>query len=241
MSGAGEMMDSVAQKNIRISRRYLVVALGVLLLAGCATIPPTNVHQPMSARPSARPVAPTGDGAIYQSGYTHVTLFEDRHAQNVGDTLTVLISESDSASSQNNKSETHSGSSSFKMNPNVFSSSANAGTNTSLLASSTANKSEDKGSDTNSGAFTGTITVTVTEVLPNGNLVVSGEKQVAVGNNTEYLRLSGVVNPVMITAANTVNSTQIADARVEYKGDQSIDEAGIMSMLARFFLSVAPF
>ncbi|HCA26438.1 MAG TPA: flagellar biosynthesis protein FlgH [Betaproteobacteria bacterium] len=226
-------------------RRYLgwygATLFAVLSLAGCATEPSTNVHQPMSARPAPRPVAPVGNGAIYQSGYTHVALFEDRRAHNVGDTLTVLISENDSASSQNNKSETHSGSSSFTMNPNIFSSSANTGTNTSLLTSATANKAVDKGSDTNSGAFTGIITVTVTEVLPNGNLVVSGEKQVAVSNKTEYLRLSGVVNPTTITASNTVNSTQIADARVEYKGDQSIDKAQFMSMLARFFLSVAPF
>jgi flagellar L-ring protein precursor FlgH len=88
---------------------------------------------------------------------------------------------------------------------------------------------------------TGTITVTVIEVLPNGNLMVSGEKQIAVNQNTEFIRLSGVVNPVNITAANAVNSTQLADARIESKGKQSMDTAQIISLLSRFFISLVPF
>jgi flagellar L-ring protein precursor FlgH len=65
--------------------------------------------------------------------------------------------------------------------------------------------------------FTGTITVTVIEVLPNGNLLVSGEKQVAIGHGQEYIRLSGIVNPYFVNASNTIASSQIADARIEYK------------------------
>jgi flagellar L-ring protein precursor FlgH len=81
----------------------------------------------------------------------------------------------------------------------------------------------------------------VIEVLGNGNLVVSGEKQVAIAQGTEYIRLSGVVNPYFINAANTIASSQLADARIEYKESGTISEAQVMGWLARFFLSVLPF
>ena len=89
--------------------------------------------------------------------------------------------------------------------------------------------------------FTGSITVTVIEVLPNGNLLVSGEKQVSIAQGTEYIRLSGIVNPIFITPANSIASSQVADARIEYKESGSISEAQVMGWLARFFLSVLPF
>ncbi|MDP1935016.1 MAG: flagellar basal body L-ring protein FlgH, partial [Nitrosomonas sp.] len=83
-------------------------------------------------------------------------------------------------------------------------------------------------------------TVTVIEALPNGNLVVSGEKQIGINQGQEFIRLSGVVNPVHIMA-NTISSTQVADARVEYRANGYLDEAQTMGWLSRFFLSVTPF
>jgi flagellar L-ring protein precursor FlgH len=90
-------------------------------------------------------------------------------------------------------------------------------------------------------SFKGAITVTVVEVLANGHLVVAGEKQVAINNDTEYIRLAGVVNPAQITAGNTINSTQLANAQFESKNTQSIDTSQVGSMLARFFLTILPF
>jgi flagellar L-ring protein precursor FlgH len=78
-------------------------------------------------------------------------------------------------------------------------------------------------------------------VLENGNLLVSGEKQVAIGHGQEYIRLSGVVNPTFISATNTIASSRVADARVEYKESGYISEAQVMGWLARFFLSFMPF
>ena len=111
---------------------------------------------------------------------------------------------------------------------------------TSFTASS-ALKNDNKDTNSNSNSFTGSITVTVIEVLPNGNLMVSGEKQIAINNNTEFIRLSGVVNPVNISSANVVSSTQIADARIENKAKQSMDAAQIVSLLSRFFVALLPF
>ena len=78
-------------------------------------------------------------------------------------------------------------------------------------------------------------------MLTNGNLLVSGEKQVAINQANEYIRFSGVVTPYTITGSNTVLSTQVADAHIEYKGANHIDMSVVMSMLGRVFLSVLPF
>ena len=82
--------------------------------------------------------------------------------------------------------------------------------------------------------------LTVLDVLPNGNLVVSGEKQISLDKSIEYIRFSGVVSPETIVG-NTVSSTQVADARVEYRTNSHYDTAELMSELARFVQSLAPF
>jgi flagellar L-ring protein precursor FlgH len=82
--------------------------------------------------------------------------------------------------------------------------------------------------------------VTVVDVLENGNLVVSGEKQVAFDRGTEFVRFSGVVNPDTIMLGNVVPSTKVADARIEYRTNSQLDAAQVASILARFFLSFSP-
>ena len=84
------------------------------------------------------------------------------------------------------------------------------------------------------------ITVTVTGVLPNGNLMVSGEKQMGINQGNEFVRFSGVVNPSTVSSQNTVFSTQVADAKIEYSAKGYIDEAQNMGSLQRFFLNVSP-
>jgi len=106
---------------------------------------------------------------------------------------------------------------------------------------SDASKFGGKGDAAANNAFTGTITATVIEVLSNGNLLVSGEKQIAINQGNEFIRFSGIVNPVYVTGSNTVQSTQVADARVEYRANGYIDEAQTMGWMQRFFLTVLPF
>jgi flagellar L-ring protein precursor FlgH len=78
-------------------------------------------------------------------------------------------------------------------------------------------------------------------VLGNGNLMVSGEKQMMINQGTEFIRFSGVVNPRTVSGNNSVASTQVADARIEYSAKGYIDEAQTMGWLQRFFLNVLPF
>ena len=108
------------------------------------------------------------------------------------------------------------------------------------VAANTSNAFSGKGDTANENAFTGTITVTVISVLPNGNLVVAGEKQIGINHNLEFIRFSGVVNPVTLQAGNIVESTKVADARLEYTGKGYIDEAQRMGWMSRFFLNFLP-
>lgn len=215
-----------------------ILLLSLALLAACQTVPPTNVHQPMSARPAMRPALPGGNGAIFQAGYSR-PLFEDRRARYVGDTITIKITENTAAST--------------KSNANVERSSAVSGSIAGLPGAAgralngiapevtSSNTFDAKGDAANNNVFTGTLTATVIEVLANGNLLVSGEKQLAIGQQNEYIRVSGVINPSFVSIANEIDSAKIADARIEYKSAGYISEAQVMGWLARFFLSVLPF
>ena len=220
-------------------KRFESIVLATAILAGCTTIPPVAVHQPMTARPAPAPEAPGGNGSIYQAGYTNRSLFEDRRARNVGDTLIITINEKISASKKSSTTADRKGSSSMDV-PLLGGLSA-ANILKTPISGSSDSTFEGKGDSSANNAFTGTIAVTVIEVLPNGNLLVSGEKQMNINQGGEFIRFSGVVNPANVSAANSVSSTQVADARMEYKGTGYIDEAQTMGWLARFFLSVLPF
>ncbi len=209
------------------------------LLGGCVSVPPAAVHQPMTARPVPAAQPPGGNGAIYQSGYTARSLFEDRRARNVGDTLIITINEKISASKESSSSTSRKGDTSLSVSALGGLSGANV-LRTPVTAAAE-NTFEGKGDSSAKNAFTGTIAVTVIEVLPNGNLLVSGEKQMNINQGGEFIRFSGIVNPMNIGSTNSVSSTQVADARMEYKGTGYIDEAQTMGWLSRFFMSVSPF
>jgi flagellar L-ring protein precursor FlgH len=153
--------------------------------------------------------------------------------------MTIVIAETTSASTQSNTSVSRSGSVNASI-PTVVGLPLKSLQGMNLSAQS-ATTFAGEGDAAANNVFTGNIAVTVIEVLPNGNLLVSGEKQVSIGHGTEYIRLSGVVNPYFISTANTISSANVADARIEYKETGAISEAQVMGWLARFFMSVLPF
>jgi flagellar L-ring protein precursor FlgH len=220
--------------------RYLPSIVPLLaLLAGCVTTAPTTaIHQPMSVRPEARAYIAPSSGAIFNVASAR-PLFEDRRARFVGDTLTIAIAEKVQASKKSENKTTRSQAVDVTV-PTIIGLPFKGAQGTALSASDT-NNFTGSGQNTSSNDFTGTITVTVIEVYPNGNLLVSGEKQIGLKEGEEFVRFSGVVNPNTITSANTVTSTQIADARIEYKANGFIDSAQVMGWLGRFFLTFLPF
>ena len=212
-----------------------------LLLGGCAQMPREPlVQQPMTARAETqlRPTVPV-NGSIYRTGFGAQALFEDRRPRFVGDILTILVSENINASKNSAADASRSGSAATTLGviPKIF-----GGLLGGLDAEASGkNVMSAKGGANSRNTFNGVITVTVVEVLSNGNLLVSGEKQMLINQGTEFIRFSGVVNPRTVSANNTVPSTQIADARIEYSAKGYIDEAQTMGWLQRLFLNVLPF
>ncbi len=224
---------------IPLIKLLLAAGIATFALAGCAITPPTSVHQPMSARPLVQPAPVEANGGIYQASFRQMPLFEDRRARTVGDTLIVTLNEKTNASKKSNSNASRTGSSSFTVP--IVSGLPGKSFQGAKLDANSANTFDGKGESTSNNDFTGTITVTVIEVLPNGNLRVSGEKQVGINQGSEFIRFSGVVNPTTIVNSNTVSSVQVADARLEYRANGYVDEAQTMGWLARFFQSVLPF
>jgi flagellar L-ring protein precursor FlgH len=225
--------------------RAIALLAATVLLAGCAATPETQIRTPLTARP--QPVAAHADnnGAIFQAAAIQARpgmgLFEDRRAKRVGDILTVNLVEKTEAKRKSETTDERKANGSIDIpSPTVL------GRSVGLLGDTTwepaaSNKIELKDNETNTNEVKGSITVTVVEVLANGNLMVAGEKQVRVNQDTEYIRLAGVVNPNQITASNTVNSTQMADVQLESTNSQKFDKSQMAGMLARFFLTILPF
>ncbi len=212
----------------------------VAFAAGCSMMtPPATVHQPMTARPVPLPRTVANAGAIYQPDSARLVLFDDRRALFVGDTITIVIEEKTSASKKSSSDANRTGSTKITV-PTVSGVPFKTFQGADIEASSS-NKFAGQGDASSNNLFTGNLTVTVIEVISNGNLLVSGEKQVTINHGTEFIRFSGVINPIYITGTNTVSSTRVADARIEYRGNGYIDEAQNMGWLSRAFMTVWPF
>lgn len=211
-----------------------------VLLAACASAPPTNVQQPMSARPAYRAAeTAAANGSIFQ-GAGGRSIFEDRRARYVGDTLIINVVEKNTASTKSNTKAARD--SAMTAGVNTYTGLPGKGLIPGVgLDLASTNDFDSSGESKADNTFTSTITATVVDVLPNGNLLVSGEKQVAINQGSEFIRFSGVVNPSTITTSNSVNSSQVADARIEYKQNGYIAENQQPGWLARFFLNVLPF
>ena len=220
-----------------------VASVLTLGLSGCATEPAPRsiISQPSTARPAEAIADPEPTGGIYQTrpGYGYRPIFEDRRARQVGDTIIVTLNESTSATKKSSADASRATSSALTISP--ISKLPTLGLAGASLTGTDTTKFAGAGDAAATNTFTGTITVTVIEVLSNGNLVVSGEKQIAVNQGTEFIRLAGVVNPENILTGNTVSSTQIADAKLEYKANGFINDAQEMGWMQRAFLKVSPF
>ncbi len=112
--------------------------------------------------------------------------------------------------------------------------------NRASVAGSSDNTFSGAGTVANSNDFSGTITAVVTAVLPNGSLLIAGEKQIGVNHNVDVLRFSGQVDPRMIQSGNVVASAQVANVRIEQRGRGAQADAQGMGWLSRFFLNVLP-
>jgi flagellar L-ring protein FlgH len=218
--------------------RGALVLLAVLALSGCGYLAPrVDVADTKPPQPAAMPQPVAGNGSIFQAG-NYRPLFEDHRARLVGDTLTVAIVEKVSASAKSTSSLDKSGAiaGSVAAFPGISPNAMRRAT----AEGSGSNTFNGKGATENSNEFAGTITVVVRGVLPNGHLLIAGEKQIGVNENVDVLRFSGQVDPRAIQPGNSVPSASIANVRLEQRGRGQQSEAQAMGWLGRVFLNLAP-
>ena len=220
--------------------RSLILVAVAALLGGCETMQPKVDLAPAQpvryAQPAAAPVVPSGSlfqAASYRPG------FEDPRARLPGDLVTVQIVERVTASQSSSASIDRSGEISGGVSAFPF-------LKTPLLdklniGAQSDNSFSGDGKNQNNNNFSGSITTTVQEVLPNGHLVVVGEKQIGVNQNVDVLRFSGTIDPRVMQPGSIINSTQVANVRIESRGRGSQGEVQAQGWLGRFFNKVTPF
>ena len=219
-----------------------------LLASGCALSPnaPPPVDMPVATTPPVlQPrdeVAQAPSGSLFNAS-RYRPAFEDRRARIVGDLVTVQIVESVTARQNQDSGVARKNSLGAGVSALPF---FKGGATQTIKDSLNAELSSDasfsgKGSTSNVNTFSGTISTTVVEVLPNGHLVVAGEKQVGVNQNVDVLRFTGTVDPRSLRPGSMVASNQVANVRVESRGRGQGSEAQSIGWLSRFFLNVMPF
>jgi flagellar L-ring protein precursor FlgH len=215
-------------------------ALALLLFVpACA-----HVAQPTStwdAPPAVEVAAVASDGGIaYRGG----SVLSGRRALGPGDLLTVAIRQSTQADTRaatqlSRKGETALGISALL---GLESQLGKLGlTPSALISTSSQNDYDGLGGTNRSGALAGTLTVRVLSVLPGGQLDVAGRAATKVNDEVQVLTLRGVVDPRSVTAENEVDSSAIADLRVEYGGIGVVSAKQRPGWLARVFDLVTPF
>jgi flagellar L-ring protein FlgH len=226
---------------IRIAGVVSLLALQ-LLSFGCV-MGGTRPDPDYAAVRPAEPVSSTlPDGTIYRAGFG-LRLFEDNRAREVGDILIVILMESTDA--QKSASTDASKQSNLAVsNPTLFGTPVNLGNSGISNLQFGADSTQDfkgSGSSSQSNSLNGSIGVVVSEVLSNGNLVVRGEKIIALNQGDEHVRLSGIVRAQDISPDNTVLSTQVANANISYGGKGTVNAANVLGFLSKFFFLFLPF
>ncbi len=221
-------------------QRTVLLLCATAALAGCETMQPKVELAP--ARPVEYVQVPQAQGAPTGSLFRPATYrpgFEDPRARLPGDTITIQITERVTASQNSSASIDRSANASAGVSAFPLLSAATLGKLD--VGAQSNNQFEGEGKSEANNTFNGSITATVQEVLPNGHLVVVGEKQIGVNANVDVMRFSGTVDPRTIRPGNVVTSTQVANARIESRNRGAQGEAMSIGWLARFFLSVMPF
>jgi flagellar L-ring protein FlgH len=223
----------------------LVLGLG---LAGCQSAP--SAKDDMLASLQHLPgdtlsEPPVSNGAIFQSdarGLPELSLFRDHRPWQVGDIVTVQITEAASATknvSQNiNRNDNNAGTANAQLGW-PLSASGSPTSYTANLSNTTANGLQGNGATAQSDSFAATMSTMVQRIRPNGDLVIAGEEQVQLVGGKEYIRLAGVVRPEDVPNTNVVQSQQMAEAHIEFSGDGETYLAPKMGFLQRLFLSVS--
>lgn len=231
----------------KLNIHLLVGLMCILLLSGCASRS-RNVEQEIERITQEKPeiIAPQPQtaGSLWTTG--RGSLFVDNRASTVGDIVTVIIREQASASKEATTSTGRSTSASaditslFGLESNI----ANLNSNidpANLISAGYTNDFKGRGTTTREEDLTATITTQVIEVLPNGNMRISGSKSVMVNHEKQLINLSGIIRQQDITPNNEIDSRYILDANIMYSGKGVIDDKQRPGWFIRLYDVISPF
>lgn len=226
-------------------QRLALPVLAALALSSCTLAGDVRAFPELTpVQPAASAADAPTNGAIYAAGGNTggLHLYGDRRARDVGDLLTIVLSENTTA--QTTATTKVSKESDLSIGtPNLLGAPVTLGGRDVLSAS--ANGARDfsgSGNSAQSNRLAGSLTVQVIQRLPNGNLVVSGQKNLRLNQGDELVQVQGIVRPADITSDNTISSAKVAEARIAYGGRGAVAQSNAMSWLGRFFNSAfAPF
>jgi flagellar L-ring protein FlgH len=220
-------------------------ALLLLALVGCTShiAPYHSKHRKLDAGTFGTRSRPE-NGSLYAEGAPG--LFEDAVASRVGDILVIKIDEKDLASHQADTKLDKSDATTYGM-PNAFGfitalQKKYPGIDPSkLFASTTDQKFTGNGQVQRQGQVTATLPVRVIQVLPSGDLFIEGTKVLMVGEEEHHIYVSGVVRKIDIAEDDTIPSSRIADAEIEYTGRGDISDTQRRGWLGRLLSKIWPF
>ena len=224
-----------------IRKQTYMIGIAILFLTGCASEPinPTyraemkKVQEPTF--PEYKPPK-VEEGSLW-SAERGMSLFTDIRAKRVGDTVTIrIVEDPEAAVSANTKTSRSSGLSGKLVANSTQSNGVDAAINSTLDTSY-----DGKGTSDRDGHVNAYITAMVINVLPNGNLFISGKRQIKVNHELQYITISGIIRPEDVTPNNEVSSTYIADARIAYSGVGPVSDNQSPGWLARILSYVWPF
>ena len=211
---------------------FLGIAL-ITTLAACASAPDQAMDDEfISSYERLQLSTPThATGGIYRP-QTALALYEDAKARRVGDILTVVLVEE--TSGENSMDNSLASSTELNLDTPIFGGQNKPDFNYEVGGGSSF---EGQSGSSQSNRLSGSIAVTVHQVLPNGNLVVSGEKWIRINQANEYVKLEGVVRPIDIGTFNTLYSTQVADARITYAGKGTNSQSNSPGWVSKILFS----
>lgn len=222
-------------------KAFSVCVVVLLVLSGCAST--SDNHSIQANDPFYAPVVPNmpQESIVEDGGLFHVSmansLYSDVKARRIGDIITVNLRENTNASKSAGTTTTRESEVDLQPIVGLGGNAVNIGNESIQLGVDSSNEFTGDAQANQSNSLNGNISVTVIEVLPNQNLVIRGEKWLTLNNGDEYIRLTGIIRPADISPTNEIESTKIANARIQYSGTGTFASAQKQGWLSRFFSS----
>lgn len=228
-----------------MSRTFTHLSAGLLAMAMLAAAPSPALAKKKPKVSGFEPTLPVAQpapvqaatGGIFNVSAGYAPLYTGTRAARIGDPVTILLVESTTAAKSVTSKNSKGGGASITpptAGPLSF-------LNPDALKASSTSSFNGGGNAAQTSSLASTLSVTIAEVRPNGTALVRGEKQMLLSQGDEWIRFSGIIRLADIDQENTLPSSRVADARIEYSGKGALQQSSKQGWLGRFFNMISPF